>query len=68
MQNDSMSFEILEDGTIKVLTDKVSAANHMNAEQFLQHVGRLAGGETTRTKRTDAVQHSHTHTKAVENA
>lgn len=59
---DTLSIEILEDGTIKTLTDAVSPANHANAEQFLQFMAKLAGGETTRAKRTDtlqAQQHAH---------
>jgi len=61
---DEMSIEILEDGTIKTTTNPVSAANHANAEAFLQFVARMAGGETVREKRTDTHshhQHSHSH-------
>lgn len=64
--NDELTIEILSDGTIKTTTDAVSAANHDNAEQFLRSMARLAGGETTREKRTDVNrthhhQHSHIH-------
>jgi hypothetical protein len=61
MNTDTMVVEILEDGTIKVTTDPISAANHANAEQFLQFVARMAGGEATRVKRRDA----HTHVQAI---
>ena len=65
MNLDGLEIEILEDGTIKTLTSKVSAANHQNAEQFLQFVARLAGGQTTRQHRPDALHthghHTHTH-------
>ena len=41
---DRATITILEDGTIKIETDKVSAANHVNAEGFIREVFRLAGG------------------------
>jgi hypothetical protein len=61
MAFDVMQIEILEDGTIKTTTDPISGANHQNAEEFLRFVARMAGGETTRTRRTDAHHHSHSH-------
>jgi len=62
MREDSITVEILEDGTIKVITDPISAANHSNAEQFLQFMARLAGGDTTRSRRKDRAVHTHHHT------
>jgi len=50
---DNIEFSILEDGTIKITTDKVSMPNHVNAEQFLRAVSQLAGGKTTRVRRVD---------------
>lgn len=62
MKNDNIQIEILEDGTIKVTTDPISGANHANAEGFLNFMARMAGGETTREKRTDKpVTHTHEH-------
>ena len=61
MKQDILEIEILEDGTIKSLTTAVSAANHQNAEAFLQMMSRLAGGETTREKIGHGHQHAHTH-------
>lgn len=60
MNIDTLTIEILEDGTIKTTSDAVSAANHESAEQFLKAMARLAGGETTREERRD-VKHSHVH-------
>jgi hypothetical protein len=48
-----MTIEILADGTIKSTTDPISAANHDNCERFVRAMSVLAGGETTREKRTD---------------
>ena len=58
MGNDTLDIIILEDGTIKVETDKVSNANHISADNLLKYLSELAGGKTTRTRRP----HSHTHT------
>ena len=58
MDFDTLTIEILEDGTIKTSSDTVSAANHESAEQFLRAIARLAGGETRREARKDA-KHGH---------
>lgn len=60
MNFDTIKGEILADGTIKTVTDPISGANHQNAEQFLKGIADLAGGKTTRQKRTDK-GHTHTH-------
>ena len=61
MDIDQLKIEILEDGTIKTTSDKVSAANHDTAEQFLRAMARLAGGETTREPRRDTKEHYYHH-------
>jgi len=58
---DKMIIEVLEDGTIKTTTDKVSAPNHMNAEAFLRETARLAGGPTERKHKHGGTAHTHTH-------
>lgn len=58
---DKIKITILKDGTIKTVTDPVSAANHDNAESFLKSMARLAGGATKRERRTDK-KHAHVHT------
>jgi hypothetical protein len=59
--NDEIKIEVLEDGTIKVSTDQISAANHASAEAFLREAARLAGGNVkTETKHTHG--HAHVHT------
>jgi hypothetical protein len=61
------SIEILEDGTIKAVSAAVGETVHLKAEQFLQHLARMTGGEQVRHKRTDltpaqkAAQHAHDH-------
>ena len=56
---DDIQFEILDDGTIKVTTDKVSDANHVSADKLLRMVAELAGGEVKRTKRAHGHGHHH---------
>jgi len=55
---DTMSIEILEDGTISVTTDKISDTNHVSADEFLAEVEKLAGGVRNTAKRKN---HYHTH-------
>ena len=62
MARDILKIEVLEDGTIKTTTDPISDANHQNAEDFLNFMARLAGGETTREHRHEGQEHMHTHT------
>lgn len=59
---DKMKIEVLADGTIKTTTDPISGANHQNAEQFLDFMARMGGGETKRVSRVDGShlsQHVH---------
>lgn len=58
---DSIKIEILADGTIKVETDKVSGANHVNAEAFMKFLADKSGGEVTRTSKGHIHDHAHTH-------
>lgn len=58
---DKIEIEILEDGTIKVSTDKVSMPNHANAEAFLREMARLAGGPVERTRKGHSHAHTHEH-------
>jgi hypothetical protein len=63
-QEPEVMVEILEDGTIKIVTSKVSAANHLKAEKLLKDVTALSGGEVSKAKRK-GVGHSHTHNHNV---
>lgn len=58
--SDKIEIEILEDGTIKTSTDKVSMANHSSAEGFLKFVGRLCGGLVQRVRK-GGKHHGHAH-------
>jgi len=57
-----MKISILEDGTIKVVTDgPVPEEHHQNAEEFLQFIQEKTGGERVTEKLRDG-EHHHTHT------
>lgn len=60
MANDVLKITILGDGTIKTVSDEVSAPNHDLAERFLRAMASLAGGKTQRVARTDK-PHTHHH-------
>lgn len=61
---DVMEIEVLADGTIKTSTNKVSMANHANAEGFLRMLAQLTGGESKRTLKIGASLHGALHKHA----
>ena len=61
MTNDQLKISVLEDGSIKVETDEVGAANHVSAEKFLETMARLAGGETEVVRKGKGHTHTHSH-------
>lgn len=58
---DRMRIEVLDDGSFKITSDEISGPNHVTAENLLGFIARAAGGEVTRTARTDAKHHHHHH-------
>ena len=62
MTQDKIQIEILEDGTIKISTDKVSMPNHASAEGFLRFMAEMAnGGKQDRIRKGTAHHHDHEH-------
>lgn len=63
MKEDILEIEILPDGTLRISTDQISPANHINADQFLIFLAELAGGKVTKTKnrREQINVHHHEH-------
>ena len=59
MSEDRIRVKILKEGTIKIVTDEISAPNHTSAAELVKQIARLAGGETTIEKRTDHHEHGH---------
>ncbi len=56
------TYEILEDGTIKITTDDVAAEDHVNAEALMKFIEKHTAGGATRTARKDGeAREQHTH-------
>jgi hypothetical protein len=51
---DSFTIEVLEDGTLKINSGKISPQNHMSAEAFLRNVAQTASGGGTQTRKHKA--------------
>ena len=58
---DTITITILDDGTLKTETDKVSNANHRSADSFLKATAADLGGKTT--KKAKHGHHGHTHSQ-----
>lgn len=58
---DTIRISILEDGLIKVDTDRVSTPNHLSAERFLADVCLKAGGAVTKKHKHGFHEHTHEH-------
>ena len=58
---DTLQIRIEEDGTITTVTGKMSAEVHQTAEEFLNEVHRLAGGERTHEHLAHQHQTVHVH-------
>lgn len=58
---DKIKITVLEDGTIRTETDRVSAINHNNATQFLHEIAKLAGGPVTERHKHGKHGQAHSH-------
>ena len=59
---DRISMRILEDGTISVSTDAISAENHVQAEELINSTFEELGGERQVVQRKPHLHpHGHTH-------
>ena len=66
---DSIQWEILEDGTVSIMTDAVSGQNHVSADQLLENLADMLGGSVdvkhrkghVHKHRGKEVSHSHKH-------
>lgn len=65
MKQDVIEFTILDDGTIKWSTSKVSQMNHTSADQLLAEAMKLMPGETkVEQKGHEGHEHTHVHKHA----
>ena len=62
---DKMSGSIMQDGTIRLVTDSISPANHASADEVKAEIIRLGGGKATTEERNErhshALAHDHEH-------
>jgi hypothetical protein len=65
---DQMQITVLEDGSLRIETDRISPANHMTAEAFMRNVQTACGGKQERTHKrgiigvvVHAAQHAFGH-------
>lgn len=61
MKTDTLTIEILPDGTLKVETDEVSAPNHVAAENIIKEMFRMQGGAVDIKHKHGKHGHSHSH-------
>jgi hypothetical protein len=61
---DIIDVEILADGTIKIKTDTISPANHLNADKLLDFISKMSGSEAIKTRKDKAHAHEHKHIHA----
>ena len=54
---DTISVEVLDDGSLKITTDKISMPNHGSAEILIRELLSGAGGEVKRARKG----HGHHH-------
>ena len=61
MKEDTIIFEVLENGDLKATTDPISPANHIGAENLFRFLDEVTGSKGVRKKRTGKPIHVHTH-------
>ena len=66
MGEDKFEIEILGDGSLKILTDEISPANHRNADDLMKFLQQKMGGPTEISKKKDIGRTvpEHVHRKA----
>ncbi len=65
---DKLEVTILENGGVRVESDKVSAPNHASAEAFLRILSEYMGGDSVRVKRGHHGHHTHEEEHVHDNA
>ena len=58
---DTMSFQILEDGTITVKTSEISDGNHISADALMTNLDTLMGGHVDIKDNPDELAKAHAH-------
>jgi len=58
--SDTMTIEVLEDGSLKIETSKISMANHTNCEGLIRELVTGMGGKSQRVRKG---MHTHMHSQ-----
>ena len=58
---DKVKISILEDGTIRMDTDRISQPNHGNCEMLIREMIKLSGGKAERKHKHGGNAHTHSH-------
>ena len=61
--SDEIIFEVLADGTVKILTGSIAGDAHMSAEKFVAWLETELAAPGVRTKRAHTHQHQHPHAR-----
>lgn len=61
---DTLKINVLNSGLIRIETDTVSPANHVNAEKLLDFIEKQSGGKTERKRKHSVKHHEHVHVHA----
>jgi hypothetical protein len=64
--NDTIQWEILQDGTVTITTDAISGPNHQSADEMLKHLAELLGGDVSIQKRRKGHVHPHEHQQVTQ--
>lgn len=63
--SDTINIEVLDDGTLRISTDKISAGNHRQADELLAALEQMLGAKAEiKHKHGHTHNHTHTHEKA----
>jgi hypothetical protein len=62
---DRITFRVLNDGTVRITSDRISGANHASADALVKGVEGLMAGDTEVHRRADHA-HAHVHDHAHE--
>lgn len=61
MADDSIEITVLADGTIRSVTDPISAPNHATADKFFKLLEEMSGVKQERQRRSKQHVHHHEH-------
>jgi len=59
--SDRIKYEILDDGTISITTDAVSGQNHKSADELLDEIESVMGGQRVTKARPGHEGHARLH-------